>query len=448
VHPLESQLLAQVLAAPDEDVPRLVYADWLTDQGDPRGDFIHKQIRLAHTDEADPNYSTLYAETERAWLRHSQAWTPRVDPWSPAVVRRARRGFLEEVSLRLTGKKPVAPLPELARSAPLRAARLEIEDLTWSEILWSLEGVKLQELHLSRPFSSYRDEEPTVGALSRLTTLGLACDTFYSNPEGALLKLLEGAQLRALSIVGNELRDADLQPFVAAGLLDSLEHLDLSHTLIGPELLYPLLARLRPKRLGLSSFFALPGQLERQLAWPLETLHLEGNAPTGLLSSPHLTGLRHLSLAAEPLAAYAQQAGALPFSRLTRLRLWRRDERSPCFGVLGRMPALRSLRRLDLRGPWPSQELRALLSSPHLRGLVELSFRGLDDEDAKALARWPGLPHLCRLSLPWPRLEEAGVRALVEARHFTPVHLELKLPAKDKRLREMLRERFGEALKG
>jgi uncharacterized protein (TIGR02996 family) len=447
-HPLQAQLLAEVLADPDSDAPRLVYADWLTDQGDPRGDFIHKQLRLAHTAEADPGYSALYAETERLWLRHGRGWSPPVEGWGPAIALRARRGLLDEVSLRLSDKKPVAPLPALARGAPLRAAWLYLDGLTWSEVLWSLEGVRLRELHMERPYGGYREEDPVPGALSGLTALGLTCESLDTNPPGVLLSMIEGARLRALSIAGSELGGQDLEPLVEAGLFEHLEHLDLSQVRAGPALVYPLIARVRPRRLGLPSFFALPRQLEEHLDWPLEALHLQGEATFGLLCSPHLHGLRHLSIGAEPLADLAQRERSLPFPRLTRLRLWRSYATGALLGALGRCSALATLRRLDLCGFWGEQELRALLSSPHLHQLVALSLPSFGDDDALALAQWPGLAHLCRLSLRCPQLGERGVRALIEAPHFEPVHLELKVPAKDKRLREMLRERFGEALKG
>ncbi len=37
--------LAEILANPEDNTPRLVYADWLTEQGDPQGEFIHLQIQ-------------------------------------------------------------------------------------------------------------------------------------------------------------------------------------------------------------------------------------------------------------------------------------------------------------------------------------------------------------------------------------------------------------------
>src|SRR5947199_380170 len=43
------QLFRAVLADPDDDDPRLRYAQWLEAQGDPRGEFILVQGELART---------------------------------------------------------------------------------------------------------------------------------------------------------------------------------------------------------------------------------------------------------------------------------------------------------------------------------------------------------------------------------------------------------------
>jgi uncharacterized protein (TIGR02996 family) len=45
----EAELLAQVYAAPDDDTPRLVYADWLLERDDPHGEFIALQIERARS---------------------------------------------------------------------------------------------------------------------------------------------------------------------------------------------------------------------------------------------------------------------------------------------------------------------------------------------------------------------------------------------------------------
>ena len=50
---IEPELVAHIVAAPDEDGPRLVYADWLSDRGDPRGELIVVQCALAIADRDD-----------------------------------------------------------------------------------------------------------------------------------------------------------------------------------------------------------------------------------------------------------------------------------------------------------------------------------------------------------------------------------------------------------
>ena len=45
---LETAFLAAILERPEDDFPRLVYADWLDENGDPaRAEFIRLQLQLA-----------------------------------------------------------------------------------------------------------------------------------------------------------------------------------------------------------------------------------------------------------------------------------------------------------------------------------------------------------------------------------------------------------------
>jgi uncharacterized protein (TIGR02996 family) len=48
VNPIEAEFLADICAHPDDDAPRLIYADWLTDEGrEARAEFIRVQVRAA-----------------------------------------------------------------------------------------------------------------------------------------------------------------------------------------------------------------------------------------------------------------------------------------------------------------------------------------------------------------------------------------------------------------
>lgn len=65
----EPELLAQIYAAPGDDHPREVYADWLQERGDVRGDFIALQLAKARGEAVDE-------AREKQWLaKHAVAWS-------------------------------------------------------------------------------------------------------------------------------------------------------------------------------------------------------------------------------------------------------------------------------------------------------------------------------------------------------------------------------------
>ena len=93
----EAAFLRLIAAAPDDDAPRLIYADWLDERGDPRGGFIRAQCALARLPADDPPPPT----SKRSRGNSSPPTPPsgthpladRVDGWG------FRRGFVEDVTL-------------------------------------------------------------------------------------------------------------------------------------------------------------------------------------------------------------------------------------------------------------------------------------------------------------------------------------------------------------
>src|SRR5262245_45122502 len=62
--------LQRIRAYPDDDAPRLVFADWLDEHGDPRGAFIRVQLALAQLDaEESSEFGDRLARPERETLR-------------------------------------------------------------------------------------------------------------------------------------------------------------------------------------------------------------------------------------------------------------------------------------------------------------------------------------------------------------------------------------------
>jgi uncharacterized protein (TIGR02996 family) len=80
-------LYTEILATPDDDAPRMVYADALLEQGDPRGAFIQAQLAAPSDLEAGASIVRKY---EKLWLG---------DVSRISKNRIWRRGFLDEMQL-------------------------------------------------------------------------------------------------------------------------------------------------------------------------------------------------------------------------------------------------------------------------------------------------------------------------------------------------------------
>jgi uncharacterized protein (TIGR02996 family) len=82
----EAALLQAVIATPDDDLPRLVYADWLDERGDPRGEYIRLQVEITraapHTDQYAAlrgRLKALRATVPPAWVE-AMGYRPRHRP--------------------------------------------------------------------------------------------------------------------------------------------------------------------------------------------------------------------------------------------------------------------------------------------------------------------------------------------------------------------------------
>jgi uncharacterized protein (TIGR02996 family) len=72
----ENVFLEAILEDPDDDTPRLVYADWLQEHVDPeRGEFIRVQVELARLPPGDERRGELLAREGRLFLPNRDKWT-------------------------------------------------------------------------------------------------------------------------------------------------------------------------------------------------------------------------------------------------------------------------------------------------------------------------------------------------------------------------------------
>src|SRR4051812_26564817 len=93
--------LSAIREAPEDDAPRLVYADWLEDQGDlHRAEFIRLQCRLARVEPDDPDRRELEEPLWAMEREHGARWAAALPPLRGIEWAIYRRGFVEIIRAR------------------------------------------------------------------------------------------------------------------------------------------------------------------------------------------------------------------------------------------------------------------------------------------------------------------------------------------------------------
>jgi uncharacterized protein (TIGR02996 family) len=380
-------LLADIAEHPEDDTPRLIYADWLDDHGDAdRADFIRLQCRLARMPAGDPGRPDDERREEELLQEHEARWTEPLDHLGAAPVAfqiglqwlarwQFRRGFVERVSIR--GEALQAVAGRLFRLTPVRGLRLT-ESIPDPDLLFSLP----QLAHLTE-----LDIDGCALGQARITALARA--------EGL-------ANLKSLELSSTKLTPADLATLAAGPALAGLEQLALDFTRIGDE--------------GAAALAHAPALAS------LSSLRLESNAigPPGvaaLVSSPHLRRLASLNLEGNNFGPDGVEALAASFQlpALRHLNLDSTDAGDDGVAALAAAGSLAALESLDLSCNEMTQAgLTALLASPYMTRLRRLALgcNPLDDNAALALASWPGLAGLTVLEANWLDWSAEAGRAL------------------------------------
>src|SRR5579884_4103642 len=101
----ENAFLQAILENPADDTARLVYADWLEERGDPRGEFIRVQCELAQLSpaggpvSADDSRGVKLEDRVRELLgQHADEWLGPL-PALVASIHGWRRGFIEGITI-------------------------------------------------------------------------------------------------------------------------------------------------------------------------------------------------------------------------------------------------------------------------------------------------------------------------------------------------------------
>ncbi|HEY1068467.1 MAG TPA: TIGR02996 domain-containing protein, partial [Pirellulales bacterium] len=303
----ETAFLAEIRRRYWDDAPRLIYADWLEEQGEePRAEFIRVQCELERMAWFDPARPELALRERTLQNEHSREWAaPALELGAQRVT--FSRGLIEGVEIS-GGAMLTAGVELFRRCRTVRMATVSLHNVTLARFLQSGLVAFLTELTLANNRLPDRALEQLAESrdLGRLISLNLAYNEFETRGVRALAESGTLGNLRLLNMTGNRLggRAIDLLP---GPRLKRLSRLNLSENRLDAAGLWSLFQRLPQS--GVRSLNVSDNHihtLHDHVRFPiglarLESLALGGN-PVGdamagsLAESRHVAGLVRLDL--------------------------------------------------------------------------------------------------------------------------------------------------------
>jgi uncharacterized protein (TIGR02996 family) len=437
--------LEDITAHPDDDAPRLIFADWLEEKGDSdRAEFIRVQIERARLPAWDARQVRLRLCERKLIEQHGQKWKKELPRIRGVRWEDFRRGFVATATF-----SSFAVLRTKA-SACWAAAPIEAISVHWPRRDESIDSIApiagLRELSLTNVLGVYRDIDQLAGAplLSTLHAVNIRASGLYTEGFRRLVASPHLRNLTALRARSNSIGNGGISALFNAVSLTSLEELDLSEAD-------------SYNRYGEDPIIEARG-MELLASWPgmarLRSLRLSGNSVgrnglRALLRSPRATGLKMLILRDNGLDGSAMQefGAAQPELQLDVLNLGGNLLRdlgaaelatAPCLRELkvlevdrceinlsgarrlAKAPFLRSLRRLNVnQSSFGPQGLHALLEkNPRELHTLQMVNNDLGDEGVSHLAESPASDSLLEVNLAHNYLGDHAAEALVKSKYL------------------------------
>jgi uncharacterized protein (TIGR02996 family) len=353
-----------IAAAPDDDAPRLVYADWLEERGDPRGTFVRVQCALARLPSEHPRRRELEQVEDELFQTHGAAWAHGVAGRVSGY--KFRRGFIDEITLRAEAFLENAPI--LLRQGTIRTVHLlnavgHVGALARSLYLTRIRALDLCGNQLWDNAAQLLARSPAVRGV---TSLDLSFNSLSSVGVQALAAAKSWPRLQSLDLRGNDRIDDRGAAALARAVMPALATLDLRDCRLGPAGLWALIrGKALPKLAdfgyagnalgdgGARALAASPRLATLLLSTKTIDLSHTGLTPVGLrtlLADDRLAGVRTLRLDGNGLAdagAAALAAARLP--QLCELYLSGNDITDDGAAALAGSPLLGRLHWLSLR---------------------------------------------------------------------------------------------------
>jgi uncharacterized protein (TIGR02996 family) len=408
----EQAFLQAIRAEPEADAPRLVYADWLEERGDPRGDFIRTQV-LWHRTRQDGDWEAFrrhYRREHELSKQYKELWLAPLYQLKVSVAS-YDRGFVDSVSIdmesfvkhgeqllaaapllrevsftlrprsRLTPALATCPWFQHVTAVEFRKGRLPVDNLlafARSPHMAHLRSLYLEDSKLAGP------APPNLFAqllqMPRLQTLSLSWMPVDDAAALALAQSPDLARLRTLKMLHAGLTDAAVTALAESGNLACTDGLDLRSNRWITDAGLQALARW-PKLAGLTSL-------------TLDFTEVGDAGIEALVQSPYVPALRSLSLShtqisdrgAALLAAWPALSNLRNLDLSLNSRLNRSRAAPTAAHSLAASPYLGKLQYLDLSSTQLGYEgVLTLTNSPGLRELGSLGVYGEDQRTDKRI---------------------------------------------------------------
>ena len=402
----EEQFQKEILAAPENDGPRGVYADWLQEQGDPRGEFIHVQLQLAQLPPWHEDRMRLEIRESQLLQAHRAEWEAHVHNIFEGSCFKCkctfRRGFIESVQIEID----YIEIPD--------AGQISMESLFSG--LAKLKALEpLRRLSFSGTFDDWIQEfiDPeTFPPLHETIT--------------ALLAAPWMAEIRALDLSDNPLTSEILNALAHAPSCGNLTSLALNDIDLSFAPTDDLQAenpdngqRQAPAVNGMAILAADDSVLKKLEHLSLRECYLGVPGMRALAESATMQNLKSLVLSEDTGIA---ELGKASF-RLQRLTLKDCPRQWADFEALTRLPVCKELETLSIEGHREATEapatdtIRAIAENLHKLRVLALK-RGHLNDACVALLTAPGtvITEVRCLDLSGnSKITDAGVEALAES---------------------------------
>jgi len=357
-----SDFLAAIIDRPDDDLPRLVYADFLEESGDEmRAEFIRVHCELERLPADDGARPALLKRGLELFI-YRGAW---IIPGMTATKQHFRRGFVE--SMETTAESVVEFANVIFTTTPLRHLRAINSDGPVDRFVRIENLARLVSLDVSNGSSSTVSQIVHEASLTNLRRLAVRNCRIWSEGLVAISQSAVIERLAALDLAGNPLADEGMETIAHNSNFSGLTSLILrgddqaeercihaegaqslanSRTLTNLEIL-----DLSGNYLGDTGLFNLSTATNfarvRDLNLADNELGQSGNdAYTALLRSPHWVNLQRLNLSKNQIEALL----------VPTLQEWIRARS-------GRILDLRNLR-------YSAETQRLLLSAPEATSMI------------------------------------------------------------------------------